>query len=51
MAVGTKSQRVEQGNVNTYELATDPKESFSSLTTQVYNTNVVAGRLYLLFHF
>jgi len=44
-------ERVEQGEVKNFDLATDPQENYGSLTTNVYDTDYVGGRLYLLFHF
>lgn len=44
-------QTVDQGVVVEYEQATDPADSYSSLTTRVYDDSNVGGRIYLLFHF
>ncbi len=46
-----KYETIQQGNLVEYELATDPKENYGSLSTRVYDTDNVAGRLYVLFHF
>lgn len=42
---------VQQGVVQEYDQAVDPKESSSSLNTRVYNAANTGGRIYLLFHF
>jgi hypothetical protein len=44
-------QRVESGAVNEYDQAVSPADSYTSISTNVYNGSNVAGRLYLLFHF
>ena len=41
----------EQGQYQVMEEPTSPSDNYFSLTTQVYSTSRVAGRLYLLFHF
>ncbi len=42
---------VQQGVVQEYDQAVDPKESYSSLNTRVYDAANTGGRIYLLFHF
>lgn len=46
-----KYETIQQGSYVELEQAVQPGEVTSRLTTQVYNSNLIAGRLYVLFHF